>query len=106
MRRKYFPPLESRFPRSAVQELYTLLHSDLQRATHRSNPLAVDTYVLTANRAMARLAAPCTPVETAYSVQCGARKHRRTSHGAAAPPPQTRAKPLFFGQKPAAKNLF
>jgi len=43
-------------------------------------------------------------------VQQKGNKHRRTSQGAAAPPPDSgktiifRAKAKFFGQKPAAKN--
>ena len=38
----------TRFPRSAVQDLRTLLHNDLQRATRHSNALTVDTQLLTA----------------------------------------------------------
>ena len=38
----------TRFPRSAIQELCSLLHDDLQRPTRRSRALPVDTQVLTA----------------------------------------------------------
>ena len=38
----------TRFPRSAVEELCTLLNDDLARTTRRSNALPVDTQVLTA----------------------------------------------------------